>query len=59
MVNIQFQDMSGNWTTAASNVQNNSLVILKRMQDVQRMYHNKRVRAVDQSGLWQILVDML
>lgn len=59
MVNIQFQDMSGNWTTVASNVQNNSLVILKRMQDVQRMYHNKRVRAVDQSGRWQILVDML
>ena len=56
MVNIQVQDMSGNWTTAASNVQNNSLVILKRMQDVQRMYHNKRVRAVDQSGR---LVDML
>ncbi len=55
-IQVQFQDIGRNWVTVQANVQNQSQMIMTRMREVQRMYPDKRVRAIDESGR---LVDML
>jgi len=54
-VQIQFQDLTGNWSTVRI-TQNNSQMIIMAMRDVKQIYPDKRVRAVDMDGR---LLDML
>jgi len=54
-VQIQFQDLTGNWMTVRI-TQNNSQMIIIAMRDVKQIYPDKRVRAVDADGC---LLDML
>ena len=54
-VQIQFQDLTGNWMTVRI-TQNNSQMIILAMRDVKQIYPDKRVRAVDMDGR---LLDML
>ncbi len=54
-VQIQFQDLTGNWMTVRI-TQNNSQMILMAMKDVKQIYPDKRVRAVDMDGR---LIDIL
>lgn len=54
MINIQYQNQTGNWTTVMT-VYNDSLNIINAMNQTQKSY-NARVRAVDMSGR---LVDIL
>ena len=54
-VDIQLQDMTGNWRTIATTL-NNSQMILIRMKELKDRYPDKRVRAVDKQGR---LVDMM
>lgn len=54
MVNIQYQNQTGNWTTVMT-VYNESINIINAMRQTQSSY-NSRVRAVDANGR---LVDML
>ena len=54
-VQIQFQDLTGNWMTVRI-TQNNSQMIIMAMRDVKQIYPDKRVRAVDADGR---LLDML
>ena len=54
MVNIQYQNQTGNWTTVMT-VYNESINITNAMTQTQNSY-NARVRAVDMSGK---LVDIL
>lgn len=54
-VQIQFQDLTGNWMTVRI-TQNNSQMIIMSMREVKNTYPDKRVRAVDMDGH---LLDML
>lgn len=54
-IDIQLQDLSGNWRTFGQTV-NNSQQILQEMKNLQSRYPNQRVRAVDQNGR---IVDIL
>ena len=54
-VQIQFQDLTGNWMTVRI-TQNNSQMIIMAMREVKQIYPDKRVRAVDTDGR---LLDML
>jgi hypothetical protein len=54
-VQIQAQDLSGNWRTYLITM-NNSQLILMRMKELQSQFPNFRVRAVDHQGR---LVDIL
>lgn len=54
MVNIQYQNQTGNWTTVMT-VYNESINITNAMKQTQNSY-NARVRAVDMNGR---LVDIL
>ena len=48
-VQIQAQDLSGNWRTY-SYTMNNAQNILLRMKELQRQFPNFRIRAIDQQG---------
>lgn len=54
-VQIQFQDLTGNWMTVRI-TQNNSQMIIMAMREVKNTYPDKRVRAVDMDGR---LIDIL
>ncbi len=55
-VQIQFQDLTGNWMTVRI-TQNNSQMILMAMREIKNTYPDKRVRAIDMSGrLLDILI---
>jgi hypothetical protein len=48
---LQFQDVSGTWMTVSTNVDANDTVINMRLNELQKRYVGKRVRAIDsQSG---------
>lgn len=48
---LQFQDISGTWSTVAVNVDTDDVTINMRLNELQQRYRGKRVRAVDsQSG---------
>lgn len=44
---LQFQDLSGNWMTVSTNVDANDTVINLRLNELQKRYGDKRVRAID------------
>lgn len=46
-VYIQYQDLTGNWRTVNVLTINNSQMILAGMQNLQSLYPNSRIRAVD------------
>ncbi len=48
-VAIEFQDITGNWKRIQTNVSDNSQIIQTRMNEVKRMYHKSKVRAVDEN----------
>jgi hypothetical protein len=54
-VQIQLQNISGNWQTLGVTI-NNSQRILSEMQQLASRFPNQRVRAVDMSGK---IVDIL
>lgn len=54
-VEIQYQDLTGNWRTVSVTV-NNSQMIYSAMLSASSMYVNSRIRAVDSYGR---IVDML
>jgi hypothetical protein len=54
-VQIQLQDMTGNWRTYHVTL-NNSQMILSEMKQLSSRFPNQRVRAVDMDGK---LVDIL
>lgn len=55
-VNVEFQDVTGNWITV-SVTENQPQLVLLRMKEIKRLYPDKRVRAVDaQTGA---LIDVL
>ena len=54
-IQIQLQDISGNWKTM-SNVINNSQIIIAAMKSLKERFPDKRVRAVDVNGR---LVDLM
>ena len=54
-VQIQLQDVTGNWRTFNVTV-SNSQIILSEMKNLQSRFPNQRVRAVDMDGR---LVDIL
>lgn len=56
MITIQIQDINKNWVSVQFNVMNQPQVIMTRMQETQRSYPGKRVRAIDDAGR---LVDLL
>ena len=49
MIDIQFQDSTGNWRTVIV-TQNISAMILSNMQSLQQSYPGSRIRAIDQAG---------
>lgn len=55
MIDIQVQDLFGNWRTI-SVVQNFSQTITMEMKAISSRYPDKRVRAVDENGR---IVDIL
>ena len=55
MVQIQLQDMTGNWRTFHI-TQNNSQQILSEMKQLSSRFPDQRVRAVDMEGK---IVDIL
>jgi len=55
MIEIQYQDVTGNWRMYCSTI-NNSYMIITAMQNASMMYVGSRIRAVDGSGR---VVDML
>ena len=56
-VDIQAQDLSGNWRTYhTTSLIGNSQRILSEMKSLQERYPNYRIRAVDQNGR---IVDIL
>lgn len=54
-IQIQVQDLTGNWRTFGV-TQNQSNLILMEMQNLQRKFPKQRIRAVDMSGR---IVDIL
>ena len=44
---LQFQDLSGTWMTISTNVDANDTVINMRLNELQKRYGGKRVRAID------------
>ena len=54
-VQVQVQDTSGNWRTFGV-TQNQSPLVLREMENLQRKFPTQRVRAVDMSGR---IVDIL
>lgn len=54
-IDIQVQDLTGNWRTYAR-TQNNSQMILMRMKELQQQFPDQRIRAVDGSGR---IIDMM
>lgn len=54
-IDIQLQDLSGNWRTYSQTV-NNSQQILQEMKNLQNRHPDQRVRAVDKNGR---IVDIL
>lgn len=56
MITIQVQDVNKNWLDVQFNVMNQPQVIQTKLHEAQRMYPDKRVRAVDSAGR---LVDVL
>jgi hypothetical protein len=44
---LQFQDVSGTWMTVSTNVDANDSVINMRLNELQKRYVGKRVRAID------------
>ena len=55
MIEIQVQDLSGNWRTY-SLTQNISVLIIEAMKSLKWQFPEQRVRAVDSSGR---LVDLI
>jgi hypothetical protein len=48
---LQFQDVSGTWMTVSTNVDTNDIHLNMRLNELQKRYGGKRVRAIDsQSG---------
>lgn len=54
-IQIQAQDISGNWRTFHI-TQNQSALIIMGMKNLQRQFPNARIRAVDMNGK---IVDIL
>ena len=48
-VNIQMQDLTGNWRTYHRTM-NNSQMILQGMKNLQQQFPDRRIRAVDDNG---------
>lgn len=46
---LQFQDVSGTWMTVSTGVEGNDQYISFRLDELQRRYSGKRVRAVDRN----------
>lgn len=44
---LQFQDTSGTWMTVSTGVEGNDQYISMRLDELQRRYVGKRVRAID------------
>ena len=44
---LQFQDISGTWVTISVGVDPNDTVINMRLNELQKRYVGKRVRAID------------
>lgn len=44
---LQFQDVSGAWMTVTTGVDPNDTVINMRLNELQKRYVGKRVRAID------------
>ena len=44
---LQFQDVSGTWSTVAVNVDTDDVTINMRLNELQKRYRGKRVRAID------------
>ena len=55
-VQIQYQDMSGNWRTLTVLQYNIPALVLQAMQNAKQSFPDSRVRAVDIDGR---LIDML
>ena len=49
-VHIQYQDLSGNWRTVNVLMWNNSQLIRTSMIQLQSLYPNSRIRAVNENG---------
>ena len=49
MIEIQLQDITGNWRTY-SITQNNSALIVEAMKTLKSQFPDQRVRAVNESG---------
>ncbi len=44
---LQFQDVSGTWSTVSTNVDTNDTHLNMRLKELQKRYGGKRVRAID------------
>jgi hypothetical protein len=44
---LQFQDISGTWSTVSTNVDTNDNHLNMRLNELQKRYGGKRVRAID------------
>ena len=44
---LQFQDVSGTWSTVAVNVDTDDVTINMRLNELQKRYSGKWVRAID------------
>jgi hypothetical protein len=44
---LQFQDISGTWMTVSTNVDANDTHLNMRLNELQKRYGGKRVRAID------------
>lgn len=53
---LQFQDVSGTWSTVAVNVDSDDVTINMRLNELQKRYSGKRVRAIDSQTC--VLIDV-
>lgn len=53
---LQFQDISGNWVTVCTGVDGNDQYISIRLDELQKRYAGKQVRAIERDTGMLILI---